>query len=108
MLASIPLAFSTPPKQMAQRMIHTVLSIPAMPRVASRSLTGAKPLSIDVEPKLHSIAPLNSTMAEGWKLATSLAVMPLTSAKTCGWKMAAKAMAVSDEAKSTMMAGIFL
>lgn len=30
---SIPLAFITPPKQIAHRIIHTVLSIPAMPHL---------------------------------------------------------------------------
>lgn len=108
MLASIPLAFSTPPKQMAQRIIHTVLSIPAMPRVASNSLTGVKPLSIAVDLKQLVMAPLNKTMAEDNVPGIALASMPLTSAKICGWKMTAKTMAITEEAKSTMMAGIFL
>ena len=37
MLPSIPLAVIAPPKHMAQMMSHTVLSMPAMPRVATSS-----------------------------------------------------------------------
>lgn len=108
MLASIPLAFSTPPKQMAQRIIHTVLSIPAMPRVANRSLTGLKPLSMAVEPKQLTIAPLNKTRIEDDAPVMPFLPMPLTSARMCGWKITANIIAITEDAKSTMMAGIFL
>ena len=49
-LSSIPLAIIAAPKLMAQIINHTVLSIPAIPPVDTRSLRAAKPVSNAVEP----------------------------------------------------------
>lgn len=71
-------------------------------------MTGANPLSTDVEPKQLTIAPLKRITADGTVPGAAALATPLTSASTCGWKMTAKTMASTDEAKRTMMAGSFL
>lgn len=48
MLLNIPLATMHEPKHMAQRMSHTVLSMPTIPRVATKELIASNPVSIFV------------------------------------------------------------
>ena len=49
-LSSRPPAFRQAPKHMAQSMSQMVLSMPCMPRVATRALTAALPVSTSVGP----------------------------------------------------------
>ena len=60
MLSIMPLAVMAPPKHIAQRISHIVLSIPDIPRVAIKSFTKALPDSRFVLPVIIATVPSKS------------------------------------------------
>ena len=58
MLSTIRLAIMTLPNSMAHIISQMVLSIPAIPRVATNWLRASFPISICVEPKSMVVSPL--------------------------------------------------
>ena len=97
---SIPLPVITPPKHMAQMMSHTVLSMPAMPRVATSSSSCGLPVSSAVGPKQLISTPLNPDM----KFSPST---PATFATSSGCASSMATQAKTAAQKSVTMAGSF-
>ena len=96
----MPLPVITPPKHMAQMMSHTVLSMPAMPRVATSSSSCGLPVSSAVGPKQLISTPLNPDM----KFSPST---PATFATSSGCASSMATQAKTAAQKSVTMAGSF-
>ena len=97
---SMPLPVITPPKHMAQMMSHTVLSMPAMPRVATSSSSCGLPVSSAVGPKQLISKPLNPDMKSSPSTPATLAT-----SSGCASSMATQAKTAVQ--KSVTMAGSF-
>ena len=83
---------------MAQMINHTVLSMPAMPRVATSSSRWGLPVGIAVGPKQLISTPLNPDMKS--RLPT-----PATFATISGWASSMATQAKTAAQKSVTMAG---
>ena len=95
---SMPLPVITPPKHMAQMMSHTVLSMPAMPRVATSSSSCGEPVASDVGPKQLISTPLNPDRKSSDPTPAMRATSP-----GCAASIATQASTTAT--KSVMMAG---
>ena len=95
MPAVMPPAVIVAPKHMAQRMSHTVESIPSIPLVATSSSSIASEVLIVVPPYTVCMAPLNMS---------PLANSPTTSA----WNIRANTTPINVEANIVTNAGNFL
>ena len=96
----MPLPVITPPKHMAQMISHTVLSIPAIPRVATSSSSGALPVGMAVGPKQVISTPLNPDMK-------SNPPTPATRATISGCARSIAPQAKTTAENSVTMAGSF-
>ena len=83
---------------MAQMISHTVLSMPAIPRVATSSSSWGVPVGMAVGPKQVISTPLNPDMK-------SSSATPATRATVSGWARSIAAQAKTAAQKSVTMAG---